>query len=128
MPLPLLLILVIGGIAAIALLLHLMGKSRLSVLTPQTARAAWLRQFPDDRIADVVVARDNHAAIVQTDQGHGLVWSFGADTVARPLRDFDLIETPEALRVVFHDFTAPRVTLHLSETERPRWQTLIAAT
>jgi hypothetical protein len=57
MPLPVLIALVIGGIAGIALILHLSGRSRVVALTEVTARAAWLRHFPDDR-----VARDSHAA------------------------------------------------------------------
>jgi len=128
MPLHILLILVVGGISAITLLLHLLGKSRLAFLTTEDARGAWHRHFPDDDIRDVIVAQNGHAAFVQTAQGPGLLWSFGADTVARHLRDFDLIEAPNHLQVMFHDFTAPRVTLHLSETERPRWQELMALT
>ena len=128
MPLPILLVLVVGGISAITLLLHLLGKSRLTVLTPTNARDAWHRHFPEDDIGDVVVAQDGHAAFVRTKQGPGLLWSFGADTVARHLVDFDLIETPDQLRVVFHDFTAPRVALHLTDTERPFWQEMMART
>jgi len=122
MPLNVLLILVIGGIVAIALLLHLLGKSRLTVLSQEDARSAWHRHFPDDEILDLIVARDGHAALVQTGQGPGLLWAFGADTVARHLREFDLLQNPDHLRVIFHDFTAPSVTLHLSEAERPLWQ------
>ncbi len=128
MPLPALLILVIGGIGAIALLLHLMGKSRLTQLTTEDARSAWHRHFPDDDIQDVTVALSGHAALVRTAQGPGLLWSFGADTVARHLIDFDLIETPDHLQVIFHDFTAPRVNLHLTPSERAHWQTLMVLT
>jgi len=128
MPLHILLILVVGGISAITLLLHLLDKSRLTFLTVEDARSAWHRHFPDDDIQDVTVAQNGHAALVHTAQGPGLLWSFGADTVARHLRDFDLIETPDHLRVIFHDFTAPRVSLHLTETERPLWQELMAPT
>lgn len=125
MSLNVLLILVVGGIAVIALLLHALGKSRLAVLGQETARAAWQRHFPDDVILELVVAGDGHAALVQTTQGPGLLWSFGADTVARRLRDFHLLEKPGQLSVVFRDFTAPRVTLHLSDAERPHWQRMM---
>ena len=123
MPLTLLLALVIGGIAGIALILHLTGKSAQTMLTPEDARAAWHRHFPDDLITEVLTARDAHAALVMTSQGPGLLWSFGADTVARHLRDFDLIDRPDGLRIAFHDFTAPHVTLHLTDAERRDWQT-----
>ena len=128
MPLNILLILVVGGIAAIAVLLHILGKSRLIVLTSEDARSAWHRHFPDDEILGLTVAQDGHAALVQTGQGPGLLWSFGADTVARHLRDFDLLDKPGHLAVIFHDFTAPRVTLHLTDAERPLWQKMMIPT
>lgn len=125
MPLPVLLILVIGGIAAIALLLHLSGRSELCVLDTDSARQAWLRHFPDDLVGEITLARNRHAALVTTDEGTGLLWAFGADTVARHLRDFDLIETPGGLDVAFHDYTAPRVRLTLEADERAAWERMM---
>ncbi len=125
MPLEILLILVGGGIAGVALLLHLTGKSRLQVLTPKTAQEQWLRHFPDDPIIDVTVAHNGHAALIRTETGAGLLWSFGADTVARHLRDFDWLDHPEGFEVLFHDFSTSRVIVHLDETERQHWQNLM---
>jgi hypothetical protein len=123
-----LIILVIGGIATIALLLHLSGRSRRRVMTPEDARAEWHRHFPDDEIAGATVTPDGHAALILTRDGparagKGLVWAMGTDTTARRLLDFDITETAAGLSVRFHDFTAPRVTLHLPEAERARWIT-----
>jgi hypothetical protein len=126
MPLNVLLILVVGGISLIALLLHLLGKSSQIALSQEDARTAWHRHFPDDLILDLIVAHDGHAALVQTEQGPGLLWSFGADTVARHLRDFDLLDEPHHTKVIFHDFTAPSATLHLTDTERPIWQEMMS--
>ncbi|WP_170467159.1 hypothetical protein [Ruegeria arenilitoris] len=125
MPLEILLVLVVGGIAGITLLLHLTGKSRLSVLTPDVARSEWLRHAPDDTIIDVTVARDAHSALIRTDNGSGLLWSFGADTVARPLQDFDLLEHPQGLEVQFHDFGTPKAIIRLDDLERRHWQHLM---
>ena len=125
MPLDILLILVIGGISAIALLLHLLGKSRRVVMDAEDARGHWHRHFPDDTVVDVTVAHGGHAALVRTGQGPGLVWAFGADTVARHLRDFDLVDAPHGFDVMFHDFTAPKVALHLDDFERPRWRNMM---
>lgn len=122
MPLSLLLALVIGGIAAIALILHLTGRSGRLRLTEEEARSAWHRHFPDDDIRAVTLARDGHAALVETGQGPGLLWAFGADTAARHLRDFDLIETETGLSLAFHDFTAPLVRLDLTPEERRDWK------
>lgn len=121
MPLEFLLVLVTGGIAGIALLLHLSGRSRRCVLDPDRAAADWIRHFPQDRVHETTVSHDGHAALVLTGDGPGLLWSFGTDTVARRLKDFDLIDNGDRLRVVFHDFTAPAVTLTLDDFERPHW-------
>lgn len=128
MPLPVLLVLVVGGIAAIAVLLHLTGRSQALVMSPEMALAAWARHFPGDDTVEALVTPDGHAALVLTRQGNGLLWAMGADTVARRLRDFDLIETAEGLTILFHDFTAPRVTLRLDEFQRRRWLNLMDTT
>ncbi|WP_146345880.1 hypothetical protein [Falsiphaeobacter marinintestinus] len=125
MPLELLLALVVIGIAGIALLLHLMGRSDQTYLTTEDARAQWHRHFPDDDIIDVTLTQDAHAAVVRTREGTGLLWSFGADTVGRHLIDFDMIETEHGLQVMFHDYASPKVTLHLTEFERAHFQTLM---
>ena len=46
MPLDILLILVVVGIASIAVMLHLSGKSTRTRLTANSARTAWVRQLP----------------------------------------------------------------------------------
>lgn len=128
MPLPVLLALVVGGISGIALLLHLTGRSRLAVLDPETAAAAWTRENPGDEVIEATVSADGHAALILTPQGKGLVWAVGADTTARPLRDFDLMETPQGLTVLFHDFTAPRAKIRLADFERRHWLNLMDPT
>lgn len=128
MPLELLLILVIGGIAAIAVLLHLSGRSQERLLDDAEARRAWHRQFPESRIAEQIVAQSGHAALIRdTDASAplGLVWSFGADTVARTLQDVTLHQTPNGLSIRFADYSAPHVRLQLTATETQRWQQII---
>ncbi len=125
MPLEILLVLVIGGLAGIALLLHLTGRSQRRVLTPDNARAEWRRHFPEDMVIDVTVAHDCHSALIRTETGAGLLWSFGADTVGRHLLDFDWLEHPQGLAVHFHDFGAPSVVVRLDETERRHWRHLM---
>ena len=85
MPLHILLVLVIGGIAAIALALHMLGLSKTPQFTPDSAREAWLRHRPDDTILDLHVTQDGFAARVLTDQGRGVLWHMGADSCARLL-------------------------------------------
>ncbi|MGR3760467.1 hypothetical protein ACUXV3_10110 [Roseobacteraceae bacterium NS-SX3] len=127
MPLEILLILVIGGISAIAVLLHATGRSAPVQLDAASARRAWLRHAPDDTVHDVTLAASGHAALVQASSGPGVVWSFGADTVARHLRDTKIRPAPAGLRLSFHDFGTPGVTLTLTEDERARWRQLMTA-
>tara|TARA_R110000868_G_scaffold18172_98_gene80446 strand:+ start:1069 stop:1497 length:429 start_codon:yes stop_codon:yes gene_type:complete len=121
-PLSVLLILVAGGIAGIALVLHLLGLSRIPPLTEARARAGWLREYPDAVPARITVAASGRAALVQTAQGAGLVWAVGADTTARRLVAPRLTDTAQGLRVRLRDPAAPRITLRLTDTERQTWR------
>lgn len=125
MPLEILLVLVVGGIAGITFLLHLTGRSQLRNLSPEDAGAEWVRHFPGDSVVDITVTHDRHAALIRTKAGPGLLWSFGADTVAQRLLDFDWLENPQGIEVHFHDFSTPSVFVHLDETERRHWRHLM---
>ncbi len=125
MPLEILLVLVGGGIGGITLLLHLTGKSRQRVLTPGSARSEWARHAPDDTVTDVTLTHDGHVALIRTPAGVGLLWAFGADTVARPLQDFDWLDHPRGVRIQFHDFGAPGVVIRLDDLERKHWRHLL---
>ncbi len=128
MPLELLLILVVGGISAIALLLHQSGRSQPKVMTEPEAREAWFRQFPENPVVDLTLAKDGHAALIQTADDNaplGLVWSFGADTVARFLEDAKLSPCKKGLHLRLADFSAPAVRLQLDQPEATHWQGMI---
>ncbi|MBM1814944.1 hypothetical protein [Pseudosulfitobacter pseudonitzschiae] len=122
MPLSVLLILVAGGIGGIALVLHLLGLSRIPPLTEGRARAGWLREYPDAVPEHITVAASGHAALIQTAQGAGLVWAVGADTTARRLIAPRLTDTAQGLRVRLRDPAAPHITLRLTDTERQTWR------
>lgn len=122
MPISLLLILVAGGIAGIALVLHLLGLSHIPPLTDARARAGWLREYPDAEPARITVAASGCAALIQTAQGAGLVWAVGADTTARRLIAPQLSDTAQGLRVRLRDPAAPNITLRLTDTERQTWR------
>lgn len=128
MPLNILLPLVIFGIALLALLIHVMGFSRrFDLRDAAMARKRWLREFPDDRVDSVEIAPDHHAALVETDQGLGLVWSFGGDTVARRISGADLTPCRAGLRLDLHEFAAPGVTIALPEAAATQWRARIDA-
>ncbi|MET4102129.1 hypothetical protein ABIE58_001557 [Roseovarius sp. MBR-78] len=123
MPLSILLPMVALGIAGIALLLHLLGLSRRAVLPDAAAaRAAWLREFPDDAPARVTLCQDRSAALIETQHGRGVVWAMGADTTARYLQGARVRRVTTGLALDLPDYTAPRIRLTLSPEEAAAWQ------
>lgn len=126
MPLSLLLPMVILGIAGIALLLHVLGLSRPALLAnAAAARSAWLREFPDDAPGRITLSHDNHAALIETAQGHGVVWPMGADTAARYLTGAQITRTEAGLSISLPDYTAPRIRLRLGADELESWPALM---
>ena len=122
MPLHILLILVIGGIAAIALALHLLGLSQRPPFTEETARTAWLRNRPDDCVLRVDVTQDGLAARVLTEKGRGVLWHMGADTCARLLSGREEAHVRrDVVTLHLDDFTSPRIRLRLTPDEQETW-------
>jgi hypothetical protein len=127
-PLEILLPMVVIGITGVVLLIR------------------WLHPTPDYRLADQdqvakiwnhrnveVAARAVHLntehshALVETDQGVGVVWVFGADPVTRLLdQPFDLEPSGNGLRIQTNDFTAPHIDLALDGAEIDRWHNILA--
>jgi hypothetical protein len=118
MPLPILLALVVSGIAGIALLLHITGNSRRFVIGSEAvALHEWARHFPDDPAHTAHLG--GGAALVQAAGGPGLVRAFGADSIAH--RIASMTATPTGLRIGFHDFAAPDVVLTLAPHTANDW-------
>ncbi|QYK42953.1 MAG: hypothetical protein KF887_07610 [Paracoccaceae bacterium] len=127
MPLELLLVLVVGGIAGIAVLLHLTGASRRFDLSDAEAvRTGWARHFPQDTVTAVHLAPGGMAAMVETRGGPGLIRSFGADTVAHRIRGADAVA--RGLRLRFDDFGAPPVVVAMPAAMAADWLGRLAAT
>jgi|TARA_R110000851_G_scaffold170606_1_gene316929 hypothetical protein len=128
MPLSILLPMVILGIAGIAVLLHVLGLSRRATLSDAAAaRAAWLREFPEDAPTKVILCHDHSAALIETAQGRGVVWPMGADTTARYLRGARVRQRKTGLTLDLPDYTAPRIRLTLSPDEAASWCALLEA-
>lgn len=118
MPLPILLTMVVGGIAGIAFLLHSLGHSRrFDLANAGVARAEWARHWPDDEVSHVYMSND--AALVETDRGPGLLRAFGADTVAHRITIMD--QSSRGLRIGFGAFDAPDAILRLSAENATLW-------
>ncbi|GGO59283.1 hypothetical protein SAMN05444398_10966 [Roseovarius pacificus] len=126
MPLGILVPLVIAGIAGIAVLLHILGLSRPATLASEdAARTAWLDEFPDDPALRIVLSHDHTAALIETRDGHGIVWPMGADTTARYLTGARIERTTNGLRIDLPDYTAPRIRLRLAPDEAELWPHLM---
>jgi len=124
MPLSVLLPLVGVGIIGIAVMLHVLGLSRAAQLPDEVAaKAAWLREFPDATPTRVILSHDHHAALIETDDGPGVVWAMGADTTARALSGARIRRTAKGLRIDLPDFTAPHIHLRLDPDEAAHWPT-----
>lgn len=120
MPLEWLVSLVLGGIGGAALLTWALGWSRpFRIGDEATARAEWLRHWPDDRVETVHLAPDGQAALVLTGRGRGLLRSFGADTVAHYIRAATATET--VLSLDFGDFGSPPARLRLDAGTLALW-------
>ncbi|WP_420394877.1 hypothetical protein [Nioella sp.] len=127
MPLHILIILVVGGIGLIALLTHLLGLSRpLHLTSDAEARTAWLRIWPEDTIRATHIAPDGTAALIETDHGPGIVFALGADSCAHRLEGAEIRETPGGLRILFHDFAAPRLDVALDPAARSHWHQILS--
>ena len=114
MPLSVLIPMVVFGIAGIVVILHLLGLTApASLPDAAAARRAWLREFPDLAPTRISLARDRRAALIETDDGPGVVWTVGADTTARRLTRADVSHLDNRLDLRLGDFTAPRVQLEL---------------
>lgn len=126
MPLSILLPMVVLGIAGIAVLLHVLGLSRRATLADTAAaRAAWMREFPEDTPIRVILCHDHSAALIETAEGRGVVWPMGADTTARYLSGARVRQRKTGLTLDLPDYTAPRIRLTLSPDEAANWCALL---
>ena len=124
MPLHILGIMVVVGIAGIAVLLHLLGLSRPKRFEDEAAaRAAWADEFPEVPVNRAVLCRNRAAALVETPQGPGVVWPMGADSTARFLTGARVTRTANGILIRLPDYTAPRIRLSLEADEAEAWLT-----
>lgn len=129
MPLSVLLLLVTGGIASVAILLHLLGLSKPRVFEDDAAvLAVWRGEYPDLPARRVRLSRNRQFALVETDSGLGVVWPMGLDAAARLLLGVEIEPDPRGLHLSLPDFTAPDIRLRLDPDEARDWQRQIEET
>lgn len=129
MPLTILGPLVVIGILAIALILHLMGRTDTRrFATEAEARDAWEREYPENPALKVLLSSDNRAALIRATRGLGLVWCFGDDTVARIVTKSKTHPTARGLAFERREFAARHIDVTLKADDRALWQTQLEAT
>ena len=122
MPITVLAALVVFGIAGIAVLTVLFGfNKRRSFSDIEDAHRAWLREFPELEPRDITLSQDGCHALVQTNQGAGIVWSMGADSAARLLSGARVEQSAKGLDLRLPDYTAPRIRAALSPDQQTTW-------
>lgn len=123
MPLHILGPMVVIGIAAIALILHLMGRTSPRRLADETeARAAWEREYPENAALSVFLSTDQRAALIRATRGVGLVWCFGDDTVARIVTKSKTFRTDAGLAFERREFAARHIDVTLDADDLALWK------
>ena len=131
MPLDVMIPMVVIGIAGIGVLTYLLGWAKpVSFAVPEDAMRAWAENFPDGPApTSAVVAGDGRAALVETEEGPGLIWAMGQDCAARLLAAADVTPTKKGLRVDFHDFGTPPVQVALDGArDADAWRAILTGT
>ncbi len=120
MPLEVLGPLVVVGIGAIVLLVHLLGWSKARALDEAGAVAALAADFPDAAAARVVLGDDGASALVETSAGLGLVRAVGVGTLTRVLGPGGgtAREREDGVAIAMADFGAPEVRVRLADAAR----------
>ena len=127
MPLVVLLPLVIVGVALIVALVRIFAPTAPLIFADiQTATDVWNHRRPRNAARQVFLnARKTHA-LVTTDKGAGLVWSFGVDPVTRLFTQETTWREKNGLLIISTgDFTAPRIRIPLEDARQRRQWTQI---
>lgn len=133
MSLPVLVAMVVVGVSAIVIAVHLTGGTARAVLADAAAaRTRFLVDYPDEEIAAVYLTGDRTAAFLELANGHvGLVHTIGDSFFTRCLTPADVKSMSRdgttALALRLHDFTWAGDVFHFADEEtRSRIEMLFA--
>lgn len=113
MNLTVLVIVVVAGIAAVVVAVHLTGGSRRASLNgEEAALRRFAQDFPDLAVRSVRLTRERDAAFLELEDGRvGIVKALGGKFLTRLVSARDLAGTPRAssaaVSIHFNDFTWP---------------------
>ena len=125
MPLDVLFVVVVLGVAGVVWLVHSTGGSTVRRFADDAdAARVWSFDHPSEQVETVILSKAGKAALIETDRGSGLLWSFEADAVSYPLLPASLravSEHPRGLRVELAEFHTPATVLELTGAEVAAW-------
>jgi hypothetical protein len=123
MSLPLLVVIVVAGIAAIVAAVHFSGGSKPARLAGEAeAIAAFTRDYPDHVPRGAILTASGDAALMPLGEGaFGLVAMFGSHSLTRLVGTGDLATPPvlteTRLILRLRDVTLPRLDLEFADAE-----------
>lgn len=126
MSLTLLVFIVVAGIAAVVIAVHMTGGSvRAELDGVEAARRRFAEDFPDFAPASVWLTRDRCAAIIGLEDGRvGIVHALGGKFLTRLVTAGDLVGTPRAsedtVSVRLRDFTWRGEAFRFADAEEAR--------
>lgn len=121
MSLPILLIMVVVGVSAVGLAVHLSGGSRNARLAGEdAARARYGEDFPDDKVERVIMASGCEGAILRLAGGAvGIVHCFGDRFVTRRLVPGATpeirVDGPRGFSLLLYEYTWPKVQFRFDD-------------
>jgi hypothetical protein len=112
MSLPVLVVMVVVGIAAIVAAVHLSGGSRVALIDEAGARARFSADFPDEAASEVWLTADRRTAFLRLGGNRlGLVHAIGQRQLTRMPAAGDIVDlarpAPDAVALTLADFTFP---------------------
>ncbi len=126
MSLPILVTLVVVGITAAVLAVHLTGGSKLSIIRDAAhARDLFAADFPDEHTGEATLTSDRHSAFMTLPGGRtAIVQSFGDGFFTRIVTAADIasisLRDPAIVSIRFRDFTWTGGHFHFDRPETAR--------
>lgn len=125
MPLWLMGIVVVVGLTAIWLVMRLYGFDRPLSLTPETAGEEFMNDNSGLVPEEILLASSGQSALIRAGGDLHVLWVMGQDVATRKLARARVTDAPEGLTLRLPDFTAPRLTLRLTDEEKRAWRPMI---
>lgn len=126
MSLPVLVILVVVGITAAVLAVHLTGGSKIATIRDTShARELFATDFPEERTGDATLTTDRHSAFMTLPGNRvAIVQSFGDGFFTRSVSASDIasitVREPATISIRFKDFTWTGGHFHFDNADTAR--------